>query len=52
MSEYSHIGKRKFWSGDVVTLCGITIPGANARNDWWFANCPKCTAAKKTGKKL
>jgi hypothetical protein len=53
-TQYAHIGKKSWWSGDVKTLCGLTIPADNATAPWFpifIKTCPGCAAVQKNGGK-
>ena len=47
-----HQGTRRFWSGKVDTLCGLTFTPDNSINEGWFASvtCPECKRIKRGGK--
>lgn len=48
-----HIGKRRFWSEKVDTLCGLTFgPDNNKEEGGWFVSvtCPDCKRIERGGK--
>ena len=48
-----HIGKRRFWSEKVDTLCGLTFdPDNNQEKSGWFVSvtCQECKRREKGGK--
>ncbi|WP_018686346.1 hypothetical protein [Actinokineospora enzanensis] len=51
MSAYIvHTGRRKWWDGRVITLCGLVIPKMEAERCWFSApTCPTCKELKKRG---
>ena len=47
-----HRGSRSWWSGDVRTLCGLTLPAGDAKSSWLSGpNCPACVRAIRGGRK-
>ncbi|SEF30153.1 hypothetical protein SAMN05421837_10532 [Amycolatopsis pretoriensis] len=53
-TQYAHIGKKSWWSGNVKTLCGLILPPGNAKSVWFPAfvqTCPGCLAVQKNGGK-
>ncbi|WP_191984139.1 hypothetical protein [Amycolatopsis eburnea] len=53
-TQYAHIGKKSWWSGDVKTLCGLILPSDNAKSLWFpvfVKTCPDCLAVQKNGGK-
>ncbi|MGV9362296.1 hypothetical protein [Amycolatopsis sp. NPDC003731] len=48
-TQYAHIGKKSWWSGNVKTLCGLTIPPGEAKTLWFpmfVKTCPGCAAVQ------
>ncbi|WP_435061916.1 hypothetical protein [Amycolatopsis thermoflava] len=40
-----HRGSKSWWTGDVKTLCGLTIPRGDAKSPWFTSPaCPECEA--------
>lgn len=46
-ADVVHEGKRRFWSGTVDTLCGLTLAESCYEKLGWFASvtCPDCRKA-------
>lgn len=47
--DYVHEGRKSWWSGNVKTVCGLTFPPSQEKQQGWFTSvsCPACKAAKK-----
>ncbi|UQS21754.1 MULTISPECIES: hypothetical protein [Amycolatopsis] len=47
-----HRGSKSWWTGDVKTLCGLIIPGRDAKSPWLTSPaCPQCEAVLEARKR-